>query len=79
MAITAQHLRQLFESDLPDPQLVVAAGDAEVVAGPAGDEDGLVVVSRAELVAQVGSGQPTPDALRRLAERLDSAVTGMGG
>lgn len=79
MPITAQHLSQLFESDLPDPQLVVTRGEAEVVAGPADEGEGLVVASRAELVAQVGSDRLTPDELRQLAERLDSAVTGMGG
>lgn len=79
MAITVQHLTQLFDSDLNDPHLVVTAGQPRVVGGPAGDEDGLVVASRADLLAQHGGRPPEGDALDELAARLDTAVTGMGG
>jgi hypothetical protein len=79
VAITGEHLRQLFDSDLPDPQLVLLAGAVEVVAGPADEADGLVVASRADLLAQHGGSAPTSDVLDQLAQHLDSAVTEMGG
>lgn len=50
-----------------------------MVGGPAGDEDGLVVASRAGLLAQHGGRVPEGEALDDLAARLDTAVTGMGG
>lgn len=77
MTIDSEHLRELFDSDLSDPQLVVQAGRAEVVA--AGDVTGLVVASRADLLDQHGGQAPTGRALDELASRLDSAVTTMGG
>jgi hypothetical protein len=79
VAITAEHLTQLFDSDLPDPHLVVAGGQPRVVGGPAGEEDGLVVASRADLLSQHGGHPPEAAALDELAARLDTAVTGMGG
>lgn len=48
MTITAEHLRQLFDSPLPDPQLVVEEGEANVVSAADCDQ-GLVAVSRDEL------------------------------
>jgi len=79
VAITAEHLTQLFDSDLADPHLVVTAGTTRVVDGPAEEGDGLVVASRADLLAQRGGRRPEGEALDELAARLDTAVTGMGG
>jgi hypothetical protein len=79
VTITAAHLTQLFDSDLPDPQLVVEAGEARVVAGPSGDQQGFVVASRAELLEENGGSAPSGEALDQLAARLETAVTGMGG
>ncbi len=79
MAITAEHLAQLFDSDLPDPHLVVAGGQPRVVGGPAGEEDGLVVVSRADLLAQHAGRPPEREALDELAASLNTAITGIGG
>jgi len=78
VAITAQHLRELFDSDLPDPHLVVTAGEARVTDG-AGEDAGLVVASRANLLDQHGGRRPEGVALDELAARLDTAVTGLGG
>jgi hypothetical protein len=78
VAITAEHLTQLFDSDLPDPHLGVTGGVARVV-DDAGDDAGLVVASRADLLAQHGGRRPEGEALDQLAARLDTAVTGMGG
>ncbi|MHA6626047.1 hypothetical protein ACU61A_11485 [Pseudonocardia sichuanensis] len=79
MAITAEHLTQLFDSDLADPHLVVTAGETRVVDGPAEEGDGLVVASRADLLAARGGRRPEGETLDELAARLDTAVTGMGG
>lgn len=79
MAITAQQLRELFDSDLPDPHLVVVAGKARVVAGPPSEEDGLVVASRADLLAQSPGEANTGEALDQLAQRLDTEVNRLGG
>jgi hypothetical protein len=79
VAINAEHLTQLFDSDLSDPHLVVTAGQIRVVDGPAEEGDGLVVASRADLLAQRGGRRPEGEALDELAARLDTAVTGMGG
>ncbi|WP_219414554.1 hypothetical protein [Pseudonocardia nigra] len=79
MTIAAEHLTQLFDSDLPDPQLVVEAGEARVVSGSAGEQQGLVVASRADLLEESGGRAPSGEALDQLAARLDSAVTSMGG
>jgi hypothetical protein len=79
VAITADHLTWLFDSELPDPHLVVAGGSARVVAGPGSEGEGLVVASRADLLAQLGGRPPQGEALEQLANRLDTGVTGMGG
>jgi hypothetical protein len=79
VVITAQHLRELFDSDLPDPHLVVVAGEGRVVPGPAGAEDGLVVASRADLLAQSAGWSMTGEALDQLARRLDTEVNSLGG
>jgi len=78
VAITADHLTWLFDSELPDPHLVVTGGDTRVVDRPA-EGDGLVVASRADLLAEHGGRAPEGEALDQLAARLDTAVTGMGG
>lgn len=78
MTITSEHLKHLFDSDLPDPHLVVAEGAVHVVDAPDGDQSGLVVVSRAELLEQCGE-RPTGEALEELAVRLDTAITTLGG
>jgi hypothetical protein len=79
MTVTAQLLQQLFHSDLPDPHLVVEAGEAQIVPTPADGQEGLVVASRAELLAQGGGRPPSHEELEQLAARLDSAISTMGG
>jgi hypothetical protein len=76
--ITADRLRELFDSDLPDPQLVVVEGRARVAAATSGDE-GLVVATRRELLDQLGGTPPTGQRLDELAASLESAVDTLGG
>ena len=77
--ITADRLRALFDSDLPDPQLVVVEGQARVVAPGAAEDQGLVVASRRELLDQLGGTPPSGKALDDLAAALESAVSNLGG
>lgn len=78
MTITAEQLRLLFDSDLPDPHLVIEEGEARVAPSPEGDR-GLVAASRADLLAQLGGRRPSDEELEHLAARLDTAVTNQGG
>jgi hypothetical protein len=77
--ITADRVRALFESDLPDPQLVVVEGRAEVVAGSAPEDQGLVVATRRELLEQLGGTPPAGKALDDLAQSLQVSVDTLGG
>jgi hypothetical protein len=77
--ITADRVRALFESDLPDPQLVVVEGRAEVVPGSAPEDQGLVVATRRELLEQLGGTPPVGKALDDLAQSLQVSVDTLGG
>jgi hypothetical protein len=79
VTITADHVRALFDSDLPDPQLVVVEGRAEVVPGSAPEEQGLVVATRRELLEQLGGTPPSGRALDELAQSLQTSVDTLGG
>jgi len=79
VTITADHLRALFDSDLPDPQLVVVEGRAEVVGGSAPQDQGLVVATRQELLEQLGGTPPSGRALDDLARNLQTSVDTLGG
>jgi hypothetical protein len=79
MAITADRLRELFDSDLPDPQLVVVEGRAEVVPGSAPEDQGLVVATRRELLDRFGGTAPAGRALDDLASSLQTSVDTLGG
>ncbi|MCO1658541.1 hypothetical protein [Pseudonocardia humida] len=76
--VTVDRLRELFSSDLPDPQLVVVEGGARVVAGTTEDE-GLFVASRRELLERFGGEPPTGRELDELAVSLDATVGTLGG
>jgi hypothetical protein len=77
--ITADRVRALFDSDLPDPQLVVVEGRAEVVPGSAPEDQGLVVATRRELLEQFGGTPPAGKALDDLAQSLQVSIDTLGG
>jgi hypothetical protein len=69
MSALTEELRRLFDSDLPDPHLVLEGGRLRVAPAQAAG-DGLDVASRAELLEQYG-GRPSEEALGELATRLE--------
>jgi hypothetical protein len=76
--ITTEQLRLLFESDLPDPHLVVEEGEVRIAPSPDGDR-GLVAASRAELLARLDGRPPSDEELEHLAARLDTPINNQGG
>lgn len=78
MIITADRLRELFDSDLPDPQLAVVEGQARVVPGTADEDQGLVVESRSELLERHGGSAPSGQALEELVVALETTVDTLG-
>jgi hypothetical protein len=77
--ITPARVRALFESDLPDPQLVVVEGQAEVVSGVAPEDQGLVVATRRQLLDQLGGTPPSGRALDDLAASQQTSLDMLGG
>jgi hypothetical protein len=83
--VTASDVRDLLASDEPGATLVLLGGETQVVAGADLTADRLagaiVVADRDQLreSANLDLDDPSPDALRELAERLDAAVTHLGG
>jgi hypothetical protein len=77
--IDADLLRALFDSDLPDPQLVLVEGRAEVAPGSAPEDQGLVVATRRDLLEQFGGTPPSGKALDDLAANLQTSVDTLGG
>jgi hypothetical protein len=84
--VTAENVRELLGSDAPGATLVVLAGEAVVVAGEdlTGDTyvEAVVLADRDQLrdtVTNLDLDNPSDDALRELAERLDATVTHLGG
>lgn len=78
MSVLEEQLRLLFESDLPDPHLVIERGQPKVAAAPEDTEDVLDVASRADLLAQCGGRPPSGPALAELAARLRTTVNALG-
>jgi hypothetical protein len=78
MIITADRLRELFDSELPDPQLAVVEGQARVVSGTTDEDQGLVVASRSDLLDQHGGTAPSGEVLEQLAVTLDTTVGTLG-
>jgi hypothetical protein len=81
--ITPEHIEALLASDADAPTLVVTAGTAAVVPASELDSDryrgAMEIISRQDLVAQLGTGTPSRRDLEETATRLDSAVTRLGG
>ncbi|UVS79813.1 hypothetical protein Actkin_03563 [Actinokineospora sp. UTMC 2448] len=70
-------LRELLDSDLPDPVLVLREGRVDVVAGA--DRAGLEVISRADLLRTTGQTEFTDDDLERQAAALTATTNNLGG
>lgn len=78
MSVVEEQPRRLFESDLPDPHLVIERGQPKVAAAPQDTEDVLDVASRADLLAQYDGRPPSGAALTELAARLRATVDALG-
>lgn len=80
--ITPEQLENLLESDAEDPTLIVLAGAAVVVPAAALDTDryrgAVEVVSRRDLVDQLGTGTVSRHDLEETAARLDTTVARLG-
>lgn len=76
--VRGRDLRQLLDSDLPDPTLVLVEGRVEVVAG---DQEGagLEIVSRETLLRRAGRSELTDMELEQHAATLSAAVDNLGG
>lgn len=81
--IEPSDVRQLLESDLDDPVLVLLAGKPRVVADSARDDDefrgAMRIVSRDELVSMSGVHEAAEPDLERLAVVLSDTVDKLGG
>jgi glycine/D-amino acid oxidase-like deaminating enzyme/nitrite reductase/ring-hydroxylating ferredoxin subunit len=83
--VTPSDVRDLLSSDEPGATLVLLAGETQVVAGADLTADrfagAVVLADRDQLreAANLDVDHPSDDALRELAERLDAAVTHLGG
>lgn len=80
--ITPEHIEALLESDADEPTLIVTAGTVLVVPASALDSEryrgAVEVISRYDLVAQLGTDVPSRRDLTETAARLDTAVTQLG-
>lgn len=80
--IGPEQIKALLESHADDPTLIVAAGAAVVVPASALDSDryrgALEIISRHDLVAQLGTDVPSRRDIEELAARLDTAATRLG-
>ncbi|MFI8193633.1 hypothetical protein ACIF8T_33475 [Streptomyces sp. NPDC085946] len=80
--ITAEHIRDLLESDADDPRLVVVSGAAAVVPAAELETDryrgAMEVVSRRDLLARLGTGEASRPDPAEIAARLDATVTRLG-
>jgi hypothetical protein len=82
--ITAADVRRLLDSGGDNPQLVVAEGRVRVVEDAAAGRNtgALVVADRNQLratVSDVNLDDPSEADLRAVAERLNTAITHLGG
>jgi len=80
--ITPEHVMALLESDADEPTLVVVSGAAAVVPASALATDecrgAIEVISREDLVAQLGTDVASGHDLEAIAARLDADVTRVG-
>jgi hypothetical protein len=82
MTITSEDVRRLLESDA-DTVLVVIEGRTEVISAADVDDEphrgALQVISRADLLARLGSEAPSDREVEEQAGALDMAVSELGG
>ncbi|WP_128374375.1 hypothetical protein [Streptomyces cavernae] len=80
--ITPEHIEALLESDSDDPVLIVAAGSSVVVPASATATDryrgAMEIISRQDLVDQLGTDAPSRRDLEEIATRLDATVAQLG-
>ncbi len=80
--IRPAHVEALLGSDADDPTLIVLAGGISVVpASELNDEQyrgAMEIVSRHDLVTELGTDAPSPRDIEETAARLDTAVTRLG-
>jgi hypothetical protein len=80
--ITRKHVEALLRSPVPDPMLVVVAGRVMIAAAAELDADpyrgAMEIISREDLVTQLGSDVPPEHHLDEVAARLDAMVTQLG-
>lgn len=80
--ITSEQIKALLESDADDPTLVIAAGAVVVVPASALVTDryrgAMEVISRQDLVAQLGTDIPSRLGLDEIAARLDTTLRQLG-
>jgi hypothetical protein len=83
--VTADDVRNLLASEAPGATLVLVEGEVRILAGAEVTEERyaavIVVADRDQLrkTANLDVDDPSDDALRELAERLDAAVSHLGG
>ncbi|RJL22725.1 hypothetical protein [Bailinhaonella thermotolerans] len=81
--ISAEDVRRLLESGEPEPTLVLLEGRAQVVARRDLEAEpyrgALVVASRDDVAAGWDPAEVSDDELNQLAQRLDTAVSDLGG
>jgi glycine/D-amino acid oxidase-like deaminating enzyme/nitrite reductase/ring-hydroxylating ferredoxin subunit len=83
--VTADDVRDLLGSEAPGATLVLVEGETRILSGAEVAEEryvaAIVVADRDQLrkTANLDLDNPSEDALRELAERLDAAVTHLGG
>ncbi|WP_033320308.1 hypothetical protein [Streptomyces yerevanensis] len=80
--ITSEQIEALLASDAEGPTLIVTAGTVVVVPASALDSEryrgAVEIISRHDLVAQLGTDAPSRRDLKETAARLDTAVTQLG-
>jgi len=81
MAVTANDVSELLNSDLDDAHLILEEGRLKVVSRDAADDfrAGLTVASAAELRADIDLGEsPSEDTLATIAATLEQRVAELG-
>ncbi len=76
--VTVAHVEQLLRTDDPGAALVAVGGRVEVVSSGE-SSGGLVVAEREDVLRTLPEGDRSPDALRRVARALDTALSELGG
>lgn len=83
MMISPDDVRRLLAATDADALLVLVEGRAEVIPAGALDSDdyrgALTVMSRNELIEQVGSATPSDHEVAEQAARLDATISNLGG